>query len=319
MTKLLDFPSALEAAGVNVRTLPGWEKPAKSRYYYREGAKDASADPAGHMHHHTASSAYTPNREKANGYAGLSYEGSARLYQERYEGAGYAAVYTIANAYPAPVSSGAGDKNVLYKVRDGIEVRGRQGPDTSGWYGNTHYWNTEYVLNGIGAPIDQEVWEMMVVVCQVQNDLMGWTPNMHISHGHHTRRKVDLWGGQFASTNKTGFDNTLAVLRDDMAGDVTLPPIEPPIEPPTGEHEMNTVKYGDGFKASREKQATVKAAQIMLADRGYADDNSQDGTCAADGMFGRGTETSVKNFQSTNGLSADGVVGAATWNKLEDW
>ena len=76
MTKLLDLPAALELAGVNVRVLDGWDQPADPGYYWRE----ADGNPAGHMHHHTASTAYTPNRDKANGWAGLSYLGSDRLY-----------------------------------------------------------------------------------------------------------------------------------------------------------------------------------------------------------------------------------------------
>lgn len=36
----------------------------------------------------------------------------------------------------------------------------------------------------------------------------------------------------------------------------------------------------------------------------------------ADGDFGKGTETAVKNWQSKNNLVADGVVGPATWNAM---
>jgi len=316
MTKLLDFPSALEAAGVNVRTVDGWDKPRRSRYYWREADKE----PAGHMHHHTAGTSYSPPKgpDKANGFAGLSFEGSDRLYQERYEGFGYEAVYTIANAYPAPISSGAGDKNVLVKVRAGLEVRGRQGPDTPKWYGNTHYWNTEWVLNGIGAPIDQEVWDMMVLVCQVQNDLMGWTPFKHISHGHHTRRKVDLWGGQFASTNKTGFDNTLAVLREDMAGDFVIPPpIEPPIEPPEEDYMYVEVEYSDGFNSNPKKRAAVAGFQGALKIKGFADDNSQaeDG---CDGKYGNGTKRACEGFQRSVGLPVTGKGDKATRAAAEE-
>lgn len=36
----------------------------------------------------------------------------------------------------------------------------------------------------------------------------------------------------------------------------------------------------------------------------------------ADGIFGSGTETAVKNFQSAHGLSVDGIVGPSTSSKL---
>lgn len=215
MTVMLDFPAALESAGVTVRLLDGWDNPHIKKdgpYVWRE----SNNAPAGHMHHHTASGRYDPNREKANGYAGLSYEGSSVLYQEQYNEGDYQPIYTIANAYPAPISSGAGDLSVLERVRQGVEVVGRQGRDTPGYYGNTHYWNTEWVCRGDGSPIDAATWDMMLVVCQVQNDLMDWTPNMHISHGHHTRRKIDLWDGTYGDSIWTGFDDSIEALRTQM-------------------------------------------------------------------------------------------------------
>ena len=214
MTTMLDFPTALEAAGVNVRVLDTWDLIDPAGYVYRE----PNGDPAGHMHHHTASVSYFPNTTKANAYAGLSKHGSERLYQEDYGDS--IPVYAIANAYPAPVSSGAGDVSVLDRVRKGIEVTGRQGPDTPGYYGNTHYWNTEWVLDGTGSDIDQKVWDMMLTVCNVQNDLMNWTKYHHIGHGHHTRRKIDLWGGQFSDTNRDGFEKTIEALRAEMGANV---------------------------------------------------------------------------------------------------
>ena len=37
-----------------------------------------------------------------------------------------------------------------------------------------------------------------------------------------------------------------------------------------------------------------------------------------DGIFGNGTKINVQNWQAQHGLSADGIVGAATWSKLLD-
>lgn len=52
----------------------------------------------------------------------------------------------------------------------------------------------------------------------------------------------------------------------------------------------------------------VKAIQYLLRARGYS--------VSADGVFGTGTESAVKSFQSSVGLTADGIVGPNTWGKL---
>jgi murein L,D-transpeptidase YcbB/YkuD len=38
---------------------------------------------------------------------------------------------------------------------------------------------------------------------------------------------------------------------------------------------------------------------------------------AQDGVFGRRTESAVKQFQGDKGLAADGIVGPQTWAALE--
>ncbi len=52
----------------------------------------------------------------------------------------------------------------------------------------------------------------------------------------------------------------------------------------------------------------VKTIQYLLNSRGAG--------LAVDGAFGAGTNTAVRNFQSSKGLSVDGVVGPATWQAL---
>jgi N-acetyl-anhydromuramyl-L-alanine amidase AmpD len=62
------------------------------------------------------------------------------------------------------------------------------------------------------------------------------------------------------------------------------------------------------IRRSSPATSLVKTIQYFLRYHGA--------TVTADGAFGAGTETAVKNFQSARGLTADGIVGAATWEAL---
>ena len=55
--------------------------------------------------------------------------------------------------------------------------------------------------------------------------------------------------------------------------------------------------------------AEVRYLQELLTTAGWP--------VAADGVFGAATEEAVRAFQAANGLEADGVVGARTWERLE--
>jgi peptidoglycan hydrolase-like protein with peptidoglycan-binding domain len=62
------------------------------------------------------------------------------------------------------------------------------------------------------------------------------------------------------------------------------------------------VKYGDKGQAVSEVQGYLRLA-------GYNITN--------DGIFGTSTKNAVKSYQSSHGLSADGIVGKSTWKVLE--
>ncbi|WP_392542088.1 peptidoglycan-binding protein [Oryzobacter telluris] len=70
---------------------------------------------------------------------------------------------------------------------------------------------------------------------------------------------------------------------------------------PTPTSGWTLVRQGDsGFR--------VSAVQHLLRQRGYS--------LSADGVFGSGTASVVRSFQTASGLSADGIVGQDTWTAL---
>lgn len=84
-----------------------------------------------------------------------------------------------------------------------------------------------------------------------------------------------------------------------IEGEVEPTPVPPvPVTKPT-------LKRGS-------KGEYVTLLQTILHNKGY-----DLGLCGIDGDFGRATEKAVKQFQQDWGLTADGIVGAKTWEKLE--
>ena len=61
----------------------------------------------------------------------------------------------------------------------------------------------------------------------------------------------------------------------------------------------------------------AKNAQTLLIAKGYpCGSKVTAGRETADGDFGPTTEKSVKSFQAQKNLTADGIIGAATWKAL---
>lgn len=76
----------------------------------------------------------------------------------------------------------------------------------------------------------------------------------------------------------------------------------PPPPSPTCTRTWPTVQRSTAYNSN------AKAVQYLLKARGYS--------LTVDGYFGAGTESAVKSFQSSKGLTADGVIGKNTWEAL---
>ena len=95
-------------------------------------------------------------------------------------------------------------------------------------------------------------------------------------------------------------ENAPPAPADDSGNNSPSQPEPAPIDP-----EFVEIRKGD-------RGDRVKELQTKLINKGYSC-----GTTGADGIFGKNTESAVKQFQIDSGLLADGVVNAATWAALD--
>jgi hypothetical protein len=100
---------------------------------------------------------------------------------------------------------------------------------------------------------------------------------------------------------------TTAQTRTEPTSTVTTRTTTTPTPPPPPPSAQVTLASEAALKLGDTGQAVVNL-QKALATLGF--------DVVADGKFGPGTEAAVKDFQQSNDLTADGVVGAATVEKL---
>lgn len=81
-----------------------------------------------------------------------------------------------------------------------------------------------------------------------------------------------------------------------------------PDQPPAPADPLDAIRQGGSLRRGA-KGAAVEQVQRLLTAKGYP--------VTVDGDFGPGTESAVKKFQASQGLPADGVVGATTLKALE--
>lgn len=63
-------------------------------------------------------------------------------------------------------------------------------------------------------------------------------------------------------------------------------------------------------------KAQTVAVQRFLMSQSASDALKISNSGGTDGLFGATTTEMIKTFQGNNGLSADGIVGSATWRKI---
>ena len=128
------------------------------------------------------------------------------------------------------------------------------------------------------------------------------------------------------------------IMYEDIMVDNQEPVVQEPTPVFTGDDNMREIqhtlneRYGigleeDGYYGPKTKAGLIKALQtevnVRLGAKGkltyilqailYAKGYNTNGI---EGIFGKGTASAVRKFQSDNGLSADGVVGKNTFEKL---
>jgi N-acetylmuramoyl-L-alanine amidase/Putative peptidoglycan binding domain len=95
--------------------------------------------------------------------------------------------------------------------------------------------------------------------------------------------------GPITDTAVRAFQSSRGLTVDGMVGSETWPAL------------IVTVRNGSVGEA-------VRGVQSQLRSRGYS--------ITVDGIFGSQTETAVRSFQSSRGLTVDGIVGPITWKYL---
>ena len=299
----------LRSYGFPVTEEPNWLN-RDPGYNWYDGA------PFGIMLHHTATDSYAPEHAYPEPYGDRTDGKTICNILIQPDG-----TINMVSSGPANYSSGLNwkgilDDYVLQRRRFYGPQSGDLGPE---WYGNRAWINIETVHPGLGEPIPEVQERSVVAVIATMCAIMGWDSTAVIGHYDGRGTKPDPeWQGRYSDPpySIAGVQDTVQALLD--GNEIPEPPPMPEPDPDPEGYEMPTLHYRDGYfdGPHPEYRAAVKACQIMLAHHDFADVATVDDTCAADGAYGHGTESSVEAFQQANGLVVDGICGPDTWAAL---
>lgn len=159
--------------------------------------------------------------------------------------------------------------------------------------GATSQWNTESNWKAKGAIADGIPKDTLV--CLFYRDKNNKKVMAHTGFGYNGQSCECSAGVQHFEVMKDKWEYWAVPAC--IEGDVPDP--EPVVK------KKPTLKRGS-------KGVWVTYAQTELIKQGYSC-----GSSGADGIFGKNTEAAVKRFQLDHGLTADGIIGAKTWEALD--
>lgn len=155
---------------------------------------------------------------------------------------------------------------------------------------------TSGVFFGLGST-GQKVKDIQKVVGVPQDGVYGpvtasavsaWQRNLQIPAD-------GIWGPRTEEANKQFFDWIAAQNRPEPSGE-------------GNEFLLALAKAKSQVVSAGAKGDAVRMAQVAL--------NLKNFPVVADGVFGPKTTAAVRNFQASNNLSVDGIIGPKTWEKL---
>lgn len=132
-------------------------------------------------------------------------------------------------------------------------------------------------------------------------------PTVYIEVDFHDVPRVAEW----IIANTTVIGETIAKGLCAALGVKFVPSEDTPEPVPVQPEQVETVDMQVRVLKRGMSGADVKTLQAALIAYGYSC-----GAAGADGDFGAGTETALKQFQSKYSLGADGIAGKGTWGKL---
>ncbi len=115
----------------------------------------------------------------------------------------------------------------------------------------------------------------------------------------------------------SNFDEVLNQT-DPLVADTEIPVVVPPVVQACEDVDSSNESWIDNCQLQRfgtfATSSYTQGVQRILFCQGEGGNSTVE--AFADGIYGPGTETSVRNFQTVNGLTVDGVVGPETWGAL---